>query len=270
MSILYLSLKFGDESVSRLVDILGRRKERVQGFEQSLLEQSSGKMAVDGHVIKCCPHQNDTAAYGNKYRQIYELSCKSGNFFLSYYCSVFNASTLVLDATIRRKNRLGSLVLSFFVPYTNIYQRIWRFNNENSAPEKTAHPHSNVFRMKILICRKPAVIDIFNLLADKQHSVWEFCKFAFRYAGIELEFTDEEMEQKGVDQATGKVLVEACSDFYRPTDVVNLLGDPTKAKKKLCWNPTKTSFAQLVELMVKHDMEKAAAERQKKKYGEEF
>ncbi len=110
----------------------------------------------------------------------------------------------------------------------------------------------------------------FVIATGEQHSVREFCKLAFHYAGMELEFKGEEMEEKGIDQATGKVLVEVCPDFYRPTDVVNLLGDPTKAKEKLGWNPTKTSFSQLVELMVKHDMKKAAAERQKKQNGEEF
>ena len=64
-----------------------------------------------------------------------------------------------------------------------------------------------------------------------------------------------------VDKATGKVLVEVRSDFYRPTDVVNLLGDPTKAKTELGWNPTKTSFERLVELMVAHDMDQVAHER---------
>ena len=110
----------------------------------------------------------------------------------------------------------------------------------------------------------------FVIATGEQHSVREFCKLAFHYAGIELEFTGEEMEEKGIDRATGRVLVEVCPDFYRPTDVVNLLGDPTKAKKELGWNPTKTSFEQLVELMVKHDMKKAAAERQREKNGEEF
>jgi len=61
---MYPSLKFGDES--QLVDTQGRRQERVQRVEQSLVDQSSGKKAVNGHVIKCCSHQNDTAAYGNK------------------------------------------------------------------------------------------------------------------------------------------------------------------------------------------------------------
>jgi GDPmannose 4,6-dehydratase len=60
---------------------------------------------------------------------------------------------------------------------------------------------------------------------------------------------------------TGKVLVEVSPDFYRPTDVVNLLGDPTKAKEELGWNPTKTSFEELVRLMVEHDIQKVAVER---------
>ena len=94
-----------------------------------------------------------------------------------------------------------------------------------------------------------------------QHSVREFATLAFHHAGIELEWVGEGMEEKGVDKATGRVLVEVSPDFYRPTDVVNLWGDPSKAKKELGWNPTKTSFEELVELMVKHDMEKVAVER---------
>lgn len=94
-----------------------------------------------------------------------------------------------------------------------------------------------------------------------QHSVREFCTLAFHYAGIELEFKGEGLDEKGYDKATGKVLVEVSEDFYRPTDVVNLLGDPSKAKAELGWNPQKTSFEQLVERMVRHDMEKAAMER---------
>lgn len=69
------------------------------------------------------------------------------------------------------------------------------------------------------------------------------------------------MDEKGIDKATGKVLVEVSPDFYRPTDVVNLWGDPTKAKTELGWNPTKTTFEELVKIMVEHDMEKVAVER---------
>lgn len=101
----------------------------------------------------------------------------------------------------------------------------------------------------------------FVIATGVQHSVREFCQLAFHYAGIELEFKGEGIEEKGYDRATGKVLVEVSADFYRPTDVVNLWGNPAKAKSQLGWNPQKTSFEQLVELMVKHDMEKAAMER---------
>jgi len=94
-----------------------------------------------------------------------------------------------------------------------------------------------------------------------QHSVREFATLAFHYAGIELEWKGEGVEEKGIDVKTGKVLVEVSPDFYRPTDVVNLLGDPTKAKEELGWNPTKTSFEELVRLMVEHDIQKVAVER---------
>ena len=94
-----------------------------------------------------------------------------------------------------------------------------------------------------------------------QHSVREFCYYAFKHAGIELEFQGEGLNEKGIDKATGRVLVEVSEDFYRPTDVVNLWGDPTKAKNQLGWDPMKkTTFEQLVAIMVKHDMEQVAAE----------
>lgn len=101
----------------------------------------------------------------------------------------------------------------------------------------------------------------FVIATGEQHSVREFCYLAFKYAGIELEFVGEGENEKGIDKATGKVLVEVSPDFYRPTDVVNLWGDPTKAKAELGWNPTRTSFEQLVRIMVDADMAKVAVER---------
>ena len=101
----------------------------------------------------------------------------------------------------------------------------------------------------------------FVIATGVQHSVREFCYYAFKHAGIELEFQGEGLDEKGIDKATGRVLVAGSEDFYRPTDVVNLWGDPTKAKTKLGWDPMqKTTFEQLVAIMVKHDMEQVAAE----------
>ena len=100
----------------------------------------------------------------------------------------------------------------------------------------------------------------FVIATGEQHSVREFCYLAFKYAGIELEFQGEGINEKGIDKATGKVLVEVSEDFYRPTDVVNLWGDPTKAKTQLGWNPQKTTFEELVRIMVQHDMQKVAAD----------
>lgn len=99
------------------------------------------------------------------------------------------------------------------------------------------------------------------IATGEQHSVREFAALAFHYAGIELEWQGEGMDEKGMDKASGRVLVEVSPDFYRPTDVVNLLGDPAKARSKLGWNPTKTGFEELVRIMVEHDMEKVNAER---------
>ena len=100
----------------------------------------------------------------------------------------------------------------------------------------------------------------FVIATGVQHSVREFCEYAFREAGIELEFKGEGMDEVGIDKATGKVVIEVSKEFYRPTDVVNLWGDPTKAKPELGWNPTKTTFEELVKIMVKHDMELVAKE----------
>ena len=71
----------------------------------------------------------------------------------------------------------------------------------------------------------------------------------------------EEENEKGIDKATGRVIVEVSPDFYRPTDVVNLWGDPTKARAMLGWNPQKTTFEQLVKIMTDSDMAKVAIER---------
>ncbi|WP_051204687.1 GDP-mannose 4,6-dehydratase [Butyrivibrio sp. VCD2006] len=101
----------------------------------------------------------------------------------------------------------------------------------------------------------------FVIATGVQHSVREFATLAFHHAGIELEWQGKEIDEKGIDKATGKVVVEVSPDFYRPTDVVNLWGDPSKAKRELGWNPTKTSFEELVEIMTKHDMDKVAVER---------
>ena len=97
--------------------------------------------------------------------------------------------------------------------------------------------------------------DDFVIATGDQHSVREFCELAFREAGIKLEFRGEGEAEQGIDKATGRVLVEVSPKFYRPTDVVNLWGNPAKAKRKLGWNPTKTTFEELVKLMVRHDME---------------
>jgi len=113
----------------------------------------------------------------------------------------------------------------------------------------------------------------FVIATGVQHSVREFTDLAFKHAGIELEFQGEGIDEVGIVKSIdkelstvhcplsiGDVVVRVSPDFYRPTDVVNLWGDPTKAKAKLGWNPNKTSFEELVKLMVEHDIAKVAAE----------
>ncbi len=102
----------------------------------------------------------------------------------------------------------------------------------------------------------------FVIATGVQHTVREFTTLAFHYVGIELEWQGEGLEEKGIDKKTGKVLVEVSKDFYRPTDVVNLWGDPTKAKTVLGWNPLKTSYEELCRLMAEHDL--ALAKREAK------
>ena len=112
-----------------------------------------------------------------------------------------------------------------------------------------------------LILQQPKPED-YVIATGEQHSVREFCELAFRRAGIELRWEGTDENEKGIDAKTGKVLVEVSPDFYRPTDVVNLWGDPSKAKRELGWDPgKKTSFEQLVNLMVDADMAKVAVER---------
>ena len=100
----------------------------------------------------------------------------------------------------------------------------------------------------------------FVIATGVQHSVREFTTLAFHYVGIELKWEGEGLNEKGIDQKTGRVLVEVSEDFYRPTDVVNLWGNPAKAKKELGWNPQTTSFEELVRIMVESDMKKVAAD----------
>lgn len=88
------------------------------------------------------------------------------------------------------------------------------------------------------------------------HSVREFCTLAFQEVGIMLSWEGEGVNEKGIDVATGKVLVEVDPKYFRPTEVEQLLGDPSKARTQLGWNPHKTSFQELVRIMVAHDMKK--------------
>lgn len=94
----------------------------------------------------------------------------------------------------------------------------------------------------------------FVIATGEMHSVREFCTLAFAEAGINLKWEGEGIDEKGIDAETGKVIVEVDPKYFRPTEVEQLLGDPTKAKTLLGWNPTKTPFEELVRLMVKHDM----------------
>ena len=104
-----------------------------------------------------------------------------------------------------------------------------------------------------LILQQPQPDD-FVIATGEYHTVRDFATLAFHHAGIELEWQGEGLNEKGIDRATGRVLVEVDPKYFRPAEVEQLLGDPTKAKEKLGWNPHKTSFEELVRIMVEHDM----------------
>lgn len=94
----------------------------------------------------------------------------------------------------------------------------------------------------------------FVIATGEYHTVREFCTLAFSKAGIELEWRGKGIDEVGIDKATGKELVAVDPKYFRPAEVEQLLGDPTKAKTLLGWNPRKTSFEELVSIMVEHDM----------------
>lgn len=104
----------------------------------------------------------------------------------------------------------------------------------------------------ILQQKKP---DDFVIATGEQYSVRDFCRLAFKEAGIELEFKGKGVKEKAVNKKTGEVLIEVDPKYFRPSEVTTLLGDPTKAKTVLGWNPRKTSFEELVKIMMKHDMD---------------
>jgi GDPmannose 4,6-dehydratase len=94
----------------------------------------------------------------------------------------------------------------------------------------------------------------FVIATGEYHTVREFCALAFEEAGINLHWEGEGVNEKGIEEVTGKVLIEVDPKYFRPAEVEQLLGDPTKAKTLLGWNPTKTGFGELVKIMMEHDM----------------
>ena len=97
--------------------------------------------------------------------------------------------------------------------------------------------------------------DDFVIATGEYHSVREFTELAFRRAGIALRWEGSGIDEKGIDEANGRVLVEVDPKYFRPCEVEQLLGDPTKARTVLGWNPRKTTFEELVRIMTDHDME---------------
>ena len=105
--------------------------------------------------------------------------------------------------------------------------------------------------------RKP---DDFVIASGEQHSVREFVELAFKIISIKINWIGKGVNEKGVNEETGEILIEIDPKYYRPTEVDELLGDPSKAKNELGWNPKETSFEKLVEIMVKHDIKLVESE----------
>ena len=98
------------------------------------------------------------------------------------------------------------------------------------------------------------VPDDFVIATGEMHTVREFCELAFKEVGIDLRWEGDNIEEKGIDNETGEVLIEVDPQYFRPTEVDQLLGDPSKAMEKLGWNPTQTPFKTLVKEMVQEDL----------------
>ena len=94
----------------------------------------------------------------------------------------------------------------------------------------------------------------FVIATGEMHSVREFCELAFKEAGIVLKWEGEGVDEKGINAASGEIIIEVDAKYFRPAEVEQLLGNPKKAKELLGWNPTRTSFPELVRIMVEHDL----------------
>ena len=99
------------------------------------------------------------------------------------------------------------------------------------------------------------VAEDYVIATGEQHSVREFCELAFKEVGITILWEGTNENEKGICKETGKILIEVDPNYYRPAEVETLLGDPSKAKNQLGWNPTRTSFEDLVKIMVQHDLD---------------
>ena len=95
----------------------------------------------------------------------------------------------------------------------------------------------------------------FVIATGEYHTVREFVTLAFVEVGITIDWQGEGIEEKGIERGTGRVLIEVDPKYFRPAEVEELLGDPTKARTELGWNPQKTSFKELIRIMVEHDMQ---------------
>lgn len=180
-----------------------------------------------------------------EYREAYGMYCCSGILFN-------HESERRGETFVTRKITLGAARIA------QGKQQVLRLGNLSSKRD-WGYARDYVECMWLML--QQDVPQDFVIATGQQHTVREFATLAFAEAGIPVRWEGEGINERGIDLRNGKVVVEVSEDFYRPTDVVNLWGDPTKAKGLLGWNPTKTTFEQLVRIMVRHDMEQVAVER---------
>ena len=122
-----------------------------------------------------------------------------------------------------------------------------------NAKRDWGHARDYVKCMWLILQNKTA--DDFVIATGQMHTVREFCELAFKEVGITLKWEGEGLDEKGIDVETGRVLIEVDPVYFRPSEVDQLLGDPTKAKEELGWNPSQTSFEELVHEMIESDLE---------------
>ncbi|MDO4567060.1 MAG: GDP-mannose 4,6-dehydratase, partial [Oscillospiraceae bacterium] len=229
---------------------------RIAGLEKSCRFYQASTSELYGHVLET-PQNEDTPfnpcspyaaaklyAYYlvNTYREAYGMFCVNGILFNheserrgeTFVTRKITLAAAAIAQGRQEQLRLGNLSALRDWGYAADYVECMRLMLQNEQPRD------------------------YVIATGEQHSVREFCTLAFAHAGIELEWRGEGLEERGLDRANGRELVVVDKEFFRPAEVETLLGDPSRAKRELGWNPRATSFERLVEVMMEHDLKEGA------------